>query len=120
MDINELILKLIKEKYKSIRQFSIAADIPYTTVKSGLKSGIRGMAVETVIKMCHALDIQIENLLNTESAPDPNDFRHLTGDESYILQKYKKLSTLSKREMVNYLDYLYHREKSSELDVKNV
>lgn len=112
MDVNELILKLIREKYKSVRQFSIAADIPYTTVKSGLKSGVRGMAVETVIKMCNALDIHIESLLNNEDTQAKDAEKHLSGDEYYIVERYKALSTLSKREVVNYMDYLYQRENA--------
>jgi hypothetical protein len=67
MDNTELILNLVKSKYKNIRKFSEATGIPYSTIKSGLKRGVGGMAVETVIKMCDALSISAEELFGTEN-----------------------------------------------------
>ena len=49
----------IKRKYKSVRQFSAATNIPQSTIISGLRKGIGGMAFDTVIKMCSALGIKL-------------------------------------------------------------
>lgn len=57
--ITETILEKIRQKYKSIRQFAIDADIPYTTLKSALNNGIEGMAVGTVFAICDKLDIDL-------------------------------------------------------------
>ncbi len=57
--ITETVLAKIEENYKSIRQFALEAGIPYTTIKSALKHGIEGMAVETVIDICDRLDIDL-------------------------------------------------------------
>lgn len=56
--------ELIINKYGSIRQFSIKINIPYTTVDSILKRGIDNSNVGNVIKMCKALNISIDNLLD--------------------------------------------------------
>lgn len=62
MNSTDYITKLIKDKFKSVRQFSFETGIPYTTIKSGLAKGIGGMAIDTVIKMCDALGITVEEL----------------------------------------------------------
>lgn len=104
MNSTELLLKLIRKKYKSIRQFAIAADIPYSTVKGGLRSGIQGMAVETVIKMCEALQIRVEDLL--ASGKDRADRGGpLSADEYYLLEKYRSASAQSKQEIMHYIEY---------------
>ena len=103
MDTTEIVLKLIKEKYKSVRQFSIAAEIPYSTVKSGLKAGIGGMAVETVIKMCDVLNVQMENVVNSDMTSKDN--RQLSADEWYLVMKYRELSDKSRHEIMSYLEY---------------
>lgn len=111
MDSTEFILKLIHEKYKSIRQFSIAADIPYSTVKSGLKAGVRGMAVETVIKMCAALDIRLDTLIVSDSA-SKKESGQLSADEYYLVESYRSLSSQSKQEIMSYLEYRHDTDKA--------
>ena len=49
----------IKRKYKSVRQFAAAIDVPQSTIISGLRKGIGGMAFDTVVKMCTALGIKL-------------------------------------------------------------
>lgn len=57
---------LIIERYGSVRQFSFSINIPYTTVDSILKRGIDNSNVGNVIKMCKALNISIDNLLDNK------------------------------------------------------
>lgn len=57
---------IIIEKYGSIRRFSFKIDLPYTTVDSILKRGIDNSNVGNVIKICKALDISIDNLLDNK------------------------------------------------------
>lgn len=58
--------ELIIEKFGSVRQFSIKINIPYTTVDTILKRGIDNSNVGNVIKMCKALNISIDNLLDNK------------------------------------------------------
>lgn len=64
--LEDKLKNLIIEKYGSVRQFSIKIDIPYTTVDSILKRGLDNSNVGNVIKMCKALDISIDNLLDNK------------------------------------------------------
>ena len=49
---------LILDHYVSLRQFAIAADIPYSSLTTGLTRGIAGMQFDTVIKICKVLGIE--------------------------------------------------------------
>lgn len=49
----------IKRQYKSVRQFSAVIEVPQSTIISGLRKGVGGMAFDTVIKMCSALGIKL-------------------------------------------------------------
>lgn len=68
--IEEQIKKIIIEKYGSVRQFAFKIDIPYTTIDSILKRGIDNSNVSNVIKMCKALNISVDKLIdNNELVP---------------------------------------------------
>jgi len=47
----------ILDRYKSIRQFALAVDVPYSSIMTGLAKGITGMSFDTVIKICRALEL---------------------------------------------------------------
>ena len=64
---------LIIEKYGSVRQFSFKIDVPYTTVDSILKRGIDNSNVGNVIKICKALNISIDTLLDNKDIVRAND-----------------------------------------------
>ena len=58
-ELTMLIKNEIKRKYKSVRQFAAAIDIPQSTIISAMRKGIGGTAFDTVIKMCSALGIKL-------------------------------------------------------------
>lgn len=62
--LEEELKEIIINKYGSVRQFALTIDIPYTTVDSILKRGIDNSNVGNIIKICKALDISIDNLLD--------------------------------------------------------
>ena len=69
----ERLKNLIIEKYGSVRQFSFKIDVPYTTVDSILKRGIDNSNVGNVIKICKALNISIDTLLDNKDIVRAND-----------------------------------------------
>lgn len=64
--LEDKLKQLIIDKYGSIRQFSLKADIPNTTIDSILKRGIDNSNVGNVIKICKVLNISIDNLLDNK------------------------------------------------------
>lgn len=59
----ELELKdLILERYKSLREFAIKIDMPYSTMDTILKRGVDKANVYNIIKICKELNIDTEAL----------------------------------------------------------
>lgn len=48
---------LILDRYKSLRQFSEEADIPYSTLMTLLSRSIGGASFDVMLKICRQLDI---------------------------------------------------------------
>lgn len=64
MTIEERLKDLILSKYKSIREFTNTIQIPYSTLDTILKRGIRNSNVDNVIKICESLNISADALAN--------------------------------------------------------
>lgn len=58
---------LIIKRFGSIRKFAEYTGIPSSTITSMLSKGVGGTSVDTVIKICKALGITVEELQNIES-----------------------------------------------------
>lgn len=75
MTIEEKLKKYILKKYNSIREFTIAIDLPYSTMATILKRGIANSNVNNIIKICQALEISADelaagNIVPTQPADD--------------------------------------------------
>ena len=64
MTIEDKLKNHILKRYKSIRQFSQAIDMPYSTIDGILKRGILNSGVNNVISVCNALDISADELIS--------------------------------------------------------
>ncbi len=102
------ILKLeILKQYRSVRQFAIEMEIPYSTLVTALERGIEGMAYGTVIKMCDKLSL------------NPVDFTSLEADatlgaqllENRVMQYYMKLNPMGRDKILELMDDLVQIEK---------
>ena len=69
MTIEQKLKDLILKRYHSIREFTIAIDIPYTTMDSIFRRGIGNSSVTNVIKICKALRISVDALADGEIVP---------------------------------------------------
>ncbi|MBO6301084.1 MAG: hypothetical protein J6N15_01430 [Ruminiclostridium sp.] len=62
MTIEEQLKSAILERYRSIRAFTMAIGIPYSTLDTVLKNSINNAGVGTMIKVFNALDLDIESI----------------------------------------------------------
>lgn len=69
MTTEEKLKDLILKRYDSVREFTIAIDIPYTTMISIFKRGIGNSSVSNIIKICKALNISADALADGEIRP---------------------------------------------------
>lgn len=62
MTIEEKLKDLILSRYKSIREFTIVVDMPYTTIDSIFRRGVGNSSVSNIIKICKTLGISADEL----------------------------------------------------------
>ncbi len=48
---------LILDRYKSLRQFALEADIPYSTLMTLLSRDMGGASFDVVVRICKKLDL---------------------------------------------------------------
>lgn len=95
MTREDKVLELIKEKYKSVREFSNKSGIPNSTIVSMLKKGLGGTSVDTVLLVCKYLNININELNGTKNKP-----QELTNDVSDLIKCYKLCDDEDKEELL--------------------
>lgn len=109
MNTEDKLKELILSRYKSIREFTLAIDFPYTTLDSIFKRGIGNSSITNVLKICNALHISADALADGRIEPvydvnryDASDVTlnsfydeigemHLTDSEIRQLRSYAKM-----------------------------
>lgn len=97
----------ISQKYKSVKEFSEEVDIAYTTLKTALKKGFGGTSVNTVLKICSHLGIDINNYLDT-AIEDVDDLL-LEAAEKELLEKYRCLDENEKEAVKVLIEAVYEK-----------
>jgi hypothetical protein len=103
----EILKKEILRQYRSVRQFALEMNIPYSTLVTALERGIEGMAYGTVIRMCDKLSL------------NPVDFSSLERDtslgaqllENRVMQYYVKLNQNGRDKILELMDDFVQIEK---------
>ena len=96
----EILKGVILSRYKSIRQFAVAMNIPYSTLITALERGVDGMAYSTVIRICEALSL------------NPLDFSPLEEQDSLssqittrrVMDRYWKLNKSGRKKVLDIMD----------------
>lgn len=108
-NIENILKALIVDKFKNLRQFSIEADLPYTTLIGILERGINKASIQNIIKICKALNIDTDALANGEIKERNVEAQKLTFSESSIIKKYRSLDGYGRKAINNVLDVEYER-----------
>lgn len=99
MSTEEKLKEYILERYKSLREFVMIADMSYSTVDSILKRGIDNSSISSVMKICKVLDLSVDELAEGRITPIKRDYYVQdvgiveTEDISQILENTKKRLT---------------------------
>lgn len=72
MKKEDLLNDLITAKYGSILKFSKQTEIPYSTLRNIFVRGFDGIAVGTALRICNALQIDLESFMNGQVQVRPN------------------------------------------------
>lgn len=96
----EILKKEILRQYRSVRQFAMDMEIPYSTLVTALERGIEGMAYGTVIKMCDKLTLNPVDFTSLER--DTSLGAHLL--ENRVMQNYMKLNQTGRERILELMD----------------
>ena len=103
----EILKKEILSQYKSVRQFAIEMEIPYSTLVTALDRGIEGMAYGTVIRMCDRLNLNPVDF-------SPLSQKSLLGNkilENRVMQYYIKLNKMGRKKALELMEDYAQLEK---------
>lgn len=98
MTVEEKLKDCILTKYKSVRQFTIENDIAYSTVATIFQNGIGKANISTVIKICQALGISTDELIQgritylDDSHDDSTSVEDIYADFIHALRNTKNLT----------------------------
>lgn len=62
MSVEMELKQLILDRYKSLREFAIQIDMPYSTIDTILKRGVDKANITNIIRICKELNIDTEAL----------------------------------------------------------
>lgn len=62
MTIEQELKNLVLSRFKSVRDFTISIDMPYSTMDSIFKRGVANASIANIIKICEALSISVDDL----------------------------------------------------------
>lgn len=93
MTNEEILKKIIEEKYQNVKAFSEKINIPYTTVRSILERGLLNAKVENVIRIADELNMRAEDMLLLSEKENLNK-------DLYFY--FEKLTKDSKLKVINF------------------
>lgn len=110
----EILKREIMKKYRSVRQFALEMNIPYSTLVTALERGIDGMAYGTVIRICDKLDL------------NPVDFSALEQDaalsvqilENRVMTDYLKLNQDGRDKILEMMEDMARLDKYREKNIR--
>ena len=103
----EILKREILRQYRSIRQFALELNIPYSTLVTALERGIEGMAYGTVIKMCDKLSLNPVNFTSLEN----EDTLGAMLLENRVMQYYMKLNQEGRDKVLDLMEDFLQIEK---------
>ena len=126
-NIKEKLKNYILERYKSIREFTIAIDIPYSTLTGVLTRGIDNSSVGVIFKICKALNISPDALAEGEIVPriqDPIDYvTNIDGNQIIIETKSNDVDQIlddTKKRLLAYRDLLLDGKKVKKSEINTI
>jgi transcriptional regulator with XRE-family HTH domain len=102
MTIENKLKNLILKYYKSIREFSIKANISYSTLDSIFKRGIGNANISNVLKICNALGISADALGENEIVFVIEKKEEYVPNEVNLLIPFRKLADAGQKEVIKY------------------
>ena len=106
----EILKAEILKQYKSVRQFAIDMEIPYSTLVTALDRGIEGLAYGTVIRICDKLILNPVDFSSLEKG-------EVLGEkllENRVMQYYIQLNKRGRKKILEMMEDYVQLDKYKE------
>lgn len=107
----EILKTEILRQYKSVRQFAIEMQIPYSTLVTALDRGIEGMAYGTVIRICDKLSLNPVDFSSLEKGEDLG--QKLL--ENRVMQYYVRMNKKGRKKILEVMEDMVSLDKYREV-----
>lgn len=106
MDTIENRLKeYIIERYKTLSAFCNEIDMPWSTLDSILRRGVKNANIINILKITDKLEIDAESLLDDKIAPKKEPYTpELSVEDKTLIKKYHSLDRYGKRAVDETID----------------
>ncbi|MBR1853030.1 MAG: transcriptional regulator [Lachnospiraceae bacterium] len=103
----EILKREILCKYRSVRQFALEMNIPYSTLVTALERGIDGMAYWTVIRICEKLNLNPVDFSALDNGTELSE-RIL---ENQVMAVYLNLNQMGKDRALEMMEDMAQMDK---------
>ena len=124
MNTEELLKNLIIEKAGSVNRFAQEIGIAQSTLVSVFSRGVNKSNINTIIKICQALEISADALIdgrivsNKDVIPDYLIQNTPDSKQIIIIEQFSTLTPENQKQVEKYISFLHSQQKdeSSEAD----
>lgn len=106
---------LILTRYKSIREFAISINMPYSTIDNILKKGVDTTNITNIFRICKKLDISVDALADGEIRHNniKKYYEELAEVELYLIRKFQTFDAGGQEKIIEYINDLESAGKYS-------
>ena len=104
--IEEKVKKEILSKYGSIRHFAEKIGLPPSTLDTMLKRGLKNANVVNVLKVCNALELDIDDLILREEVAKELNINNMDQLDTIIMDNVRMLPIETKQKVAEIIEML--------------
>ncbi len=106
--IGKTLQDILDEKNTNVNELSKLINVSNQTLYSIIKRDNMKVDLDVLIKICNALDVNIERFYSDYISSNGNQLS--TQDENALKLKFNSLNKEKQQELLNYLDYLSRQD----------
>ncbi|MFV0618070.1 helix-turn-helix domain-containing protein [Megasphaera sp. WILCCON 0056] len=124
MTIEDKLKSLILSKHKSLRDFCITINIPYSTMTSILKRGVDNASISNIIKICSYFGISVDELSKGNIVPislvtSPSLISEYTEQEKKLIIEFRMLSPEAQSSVCDFIKFKLASESTKKKPEKD-
>ena len=118
--VEERLKELILTKYHSIREFTIATDIPYSTFYTMLERGLLNSNINNIVKVCASLNISADALADGKIVFNENTNEEKEDDIPEKTLDIRDILENTKRQLLAYDGLMFNGQPADKESIDSI